>query len=299
MTTLADTIELTRGYLMTGQQDRLNVLDLDINSVVDTVQFRYELKSIVPNVRISIDLEEMHVISVTGSGATSTAKVIRGFGGSTAASHTNGAVIRVSPQFSDWRISQEINDELEELSAPQSGLYRMKSIEFTYSPAQSGYNINASDMIDIWRVRYDHPGPERDWPVMNRNEWYFDQDANTTDFPNGKSLVLRVPAFPGFLVRVSYKASFGGPLTTGASDVLAVTGLHNEAHDLLSLGAALSLTMGRDIKRSFMESQPEPRRSDEVGTSAGQIAMRPLVAKYTDRINAEVTRLQQRYPEQI
>jgi hypothetical protein len=299
MTTLHDAVELTRSYLMTGQQDRLNLLDLDVNSSVDIIQFRDELAGVVANTRIAIDLEEMHVRSVSGSAAGSTATVIRGFNGSTAAAHTNGAIIRVAPQFSSWRIAQEINEELGDLSAPTSGLFRIRPIEFTFTPAQFGYNLTAADMIDIWRVRYDYPGPFKDWPVMDRRDWYLDQDANLTDFPGGKQLVLRRPAFPGHTVRVSYKATFGGPLSAVTDDILAVTGLHTEAHDLLSLGSALSLTMGRDIKRSFMESQPEPRRSSEVGTSAGQIAMRPLLGKYADRIIAEVSRLYQRYPEQL
>jgi hypothetical protein len=299
MTTLADTIELTRSYLMTGQQDRINLLDLTINASVTTVQFRYDPQSVVPNARIAVDLEEMHIISVSGSSAGATATVIRGFNGSTAASHDAGAVIRVSPQFSNWRIAQEVNDELSDLSAPNVGLFRIRPIEFTFNPAVMGYNLTATDMIDIWRVRFDVPGPEKNWPVMRRDEWYLDQDANTTDFAGGKQLVLRRPAFPGHTVRVSYKASFGGPLTALADDVLSVAGLHTEAHDILALGAALKLTMGRDIKRSFMESQPEPRRSSEVGTSAGQIAMRPILGKYADRIQSELTRLNERYPEQI
>jgi hypothetical protein len=299
MTTLADAVSLTRNYLMTGQQDRLNVLQTTVNTSITSIQFTHELLSVVPNTRIAIDLEEMHVIAVSGSSAGSTATVIRGYNGSTAASHTAGAIIRVAPQFSDWRISQEINTELKELSGPNVGLYRIRPYEFTFTPATFGYNINATDMIDVWRVRFDHPGPEKDWPVFRREDWYVDQDANTTAFPQGIQLVLRKPAFPGHTVRVSYKASFGGPLTATTDDILNVTGLHNEAHDILSLGAALGLVMGRDIKRSFMESQPEPRRSDEVGTSAGQMAMRPIIGRYQDRVASEVTRLQQRYPEQI
>lgn len=299
MTTFIDVIERTRNYLMTGQQDRTNILDLTIDSSTDTVQFRYELKSVVENAVISIDLEEMKVLSVSSTAAGSTATVVRGFSGSTAAAHTIGAIIRVSAQFTNFRIGQEINEELESLSSPLSGLFRIESTDFTFTPSQMGYSLNVPGLIDVWRVRYDVPGPSQEWPVFRRDSWYLDQDPDPTEFPDNVQLVLRKPAFPGHTVRVSYKSTFGGPLTTPAQDILTVTGLHTEAHNLLPLGAAISLTMGRDVKRSFMESQPEPRRSDEVGTSAGQLAMRPIIAKYQSDLDNEVNRLMQRYPEQM
>lgn len=299
MTTLSDAIELTRQYLMTGQQDRINVLQTTVDASIETVQFEHEAKGLVPNARFAIELEEFHTIAASGTAPGSTATVIRGFGGSTAAAHTAGAIIRIAPQFSDWRIAQEINQELQDLSAPNAGLFRMRNYEFTFSPARAGYDIPVTDMIDVWRVNYDSPGPLHDWPVFNRRDWFLDQSASTSDFSSGNQLVLRQAASPGRTVKVAYKAKFGGPLTALSDNILTVTGLHVEAHQLLSLGAAISLAMGRDIKRSFMESQPEPRRSSEVGTSAGQIAMRPIISMYQSQLVSEVTRLQQRFPEQI
>jgi len=299
MTTFLQAIEHTRQYLMTGQQDRTNVLQTAVNASIVTIQFTYELKSVVENSIISIDLEDMKVVATPSSAPGTSVTVIRGFNGSTPATHAINSIIRVSSQFSNWRIGTEINEELGDLSAPDVGLYRIVPVEFDYNPAQQGYNLTAGGLIDIWRVRFDVPGPQNDWPVLRRDEWYLDQDASLSEFPGGKQLVLRVPAFPGHTIRVSYKSSFGGPMTAVTDDVLSVTGLHDEAHDILSIGAALRLLMGRDVKRSFMESQPEPRRSDEVGTQASTAAMRALAAKYDQRIQSEVTRLAQRYPDQF
>lgn len=299
MTTLSDAIELTRQYLMTGQQDVINVLDQNIDNSTTTLTPRFELKGIIPGARISIDLEEFHVVSVSGSAALSSITVIRGFNGSTPASHTAGAIIRVNPHFSDWRLSQEINTQLNEFSSPNVGLYQVKSVDFIFNPAQYGYNITAPDLIDIWRVRYDSPGPSNDWPVFNRRDWYLDQDADTSEFSGGKQLVLRAPAYPGHTVRVSYKAKFGGPLTSLSDDILTVTGLHTEAHDILSLGAAINASIGRDTKRTFTHNQPEPRRANEVGAGAATQAVLPLLSKYDERVQAELSRLNQRYPDQI
>lgn len=298
MTTLRDTIEDTRQLLMSGTQDRLNVLQTSIDNAITSIQFTHELKGVVENARISIGLEEMHVLSVPGTAPGSSATVIRGYGGSPKLAHAAGDIIRVNPKFSDHRIKSEVNDELQGLSSPRSGLFQMKFVEFDYNPAVAGYNINATDLIDIWRVRYDMPGPTLEWPVLRRDEWYLDQHANTTDFPQGIQLVLRCPGFPGHAVRVSYKAKFS-LVTNDTDDILAVSGLHDEAHRILPYGAAIGLTVGREVKRSFLTRQPEPRRSDEVPSGAAARATAILASNYTEFVQEEVERLLQRYPEQI
>src|SRR5262245_50671918 len=207
---------------MTGTQERINVLQTTVNNSIDTIILQHELKGVVEGSRIAIEMEEMHVLAAPSTAPGSSITVIRGYAGSTAASHTAGAIIRCNPQFSDYRISQEVNDELKELSSPEVGMFQIKPLEFQYNPAQSGYNISAADLIDIWRVRYDTPGPYNDWPMLRRDEWYLDQHANTTDFPGGKQLVLRVAGFPGFTVRVSYKAKFTS-MVTYTDDVAVIS----------------------------------------------------------------------------
>ncbi len=295
MTIFADLIAETRQNLMTAHPDRINILNTDINTSVTTVSIRNDLKGIDEGTRLCIDLEEMHVLSVSGSAAGSTAEVIRGFEGSTPVAHTNGAMVYVSPQFSDYRIHKNINRALEDLSGD---LFQMKSVEITFQPTQAGYNFVAPDLLDVWRVRYNTPGPWKDWPVLNRDDWYVDAAANTTEFPNGKQLVLRAGGYPGYNFRVSYLANFA-PLVNLADDVLTISGLHTQAHDLPPIYAAHRLLFGRDIKRTFLTRQPERRRQEEVPVGAATMTSNSMTDLYNERLRREIRRLKSLYPGAI
>jgi hypothetical protein len=292
MTLFADLIEETRHHLLTGQSDRLNQLLSGVSAGATTLQMKHPADGIREGTTLGIELEEYYVLAASGTTIT----VIPGYNGSTSAAHDADDVVRVKPHFSDYRISKYVNRALEDLSA--DGLFRIKQVEFTYNPAQAAYNINAADLIDVWRVKYDIPGPTQIWPDLSRQEWMLDQDANTTDFPNGKSLLLQRGGFPGHTVRVSYKAGFAS-LSSTTDDVLAVSGLHIEAHKLPPLGAAIYLLGGRDIKRTFLNRQPEPRRQEEVPVGGATQALRPILLEYSDNLRRERRRLRRRYPDSI
>lgn len=297
MTTYSDLIEETRQHLMTGQPDRINVLHANIDNSTTTLTLRYVNRGVSEGSRLVIGLEEFHVIDTSTSGEQTNVTVVREFGGSTAASHTAGDLIYVNPQFSNFRIGQFINQGLQNLSA--EGLFRIKSEDFTYNVTTLGYDFPAdADIQDIWRVRYDTAGSSNNWPVLRPDEYYLDRAADPTDFASGIQLVLRDGGYPGRTVRVSYRSSFG-LLSTLADDVLAVSGLHTEAHDLPPLYASIALLAGREIKRSFLNQQPEPRRAEEVPPGAANQAMRPLLLRYQDRLKVEQSRLHRLYPKAL
>lgn len=294
MTTYEDLIEEARHSLMTAQPDRINVLDASINDSTTSLVLTHANKGVAEGSRLAIGLEEMHVISVSGGGATTNVTVVRGMGGSTKAAHTAGDLVYVNPQFSNWRISKYINQGLDNISA--EGLFQVKNVTLTASATAYGYEVTGtSGLIDIYKVRHDTVGPSNHWPHLRPDEYIFDQAANVTDFPSGMSLTLRTGVETARPITVSYRAGYEH-LVNLDDDVLAVSGLHDEAHDLPSMWAALRLLAGREIKRSFLNAQPEPRRQEEVPPGHANQAMRPLLEQYFDRIKTETKRLRRRYP---
>lgn len=291
MTTFADLIAETRHRLMTARPDRLNVLDLDINNSTASVQVRYQADGIDNGTILCVDLEEMYVLSISGIAAGSIAIVIRGFNGSTPVAHTAGTPLMVSPNFSDFHISKYVNRGLEDLSID---LFQIKSVEFDFNPAVYSYELTPTDLIDVWRVRFDSPGPDKVWTVMNPSDWYIDLAANTTDFPSGRSITFRRPASAGFPVRVSYRAGFTA-LSTVTDNVLTISGLHTEAHDLPPLYAAYMLANGREIQRSLTTQQPERRRQEEVPPGSARMGAQEMALVYQSRIVREAARLKRRY----
>lgn len=297
MTTYADLIEETRHHLMTGQVDRINVLDVNITSSQDTLVLRHANRGVSEGSRLVIGLEEMHVISTTPIGATTQCTVVRGFAGSSETAHTAGDVIYCNPQFSDFRISKYINQGLDNLST--EGLFQIRDVTLNSNNTVLGYELTGTTkFLDVWRVKYDTTGPASEWPILRSDQYFVDNSANTTDFTSGKSLTLRNVIMGGQTIQLSYRSGFDY-LTTLSDDVLTVSGLHAEAHDLPPLYAAICLLAGREIKRSFLNRQPEPRRQEEVPPGAANQSMRPLIERYYSRINSEVKRLKRLYPQVI
>lgn len=296
MTTFAQVIERTRRRLMTSQREPINVLGSAVTAAGTSFTLSHSVR-FIEGVRLSVDLEDVHVVSVGSSSSTCT--VIRGIDGSTAAAHTADTVVRISPTWSNWDIAQAVNDELSALSSPVNGLFRVQSTDFDFEAATRGYNLSGlTDFLDVWRVRYDTPGPEDDWPVIQRRLWRVDNAADTTDFASGTQLVLHAGGYPGQKVRVSYKAKFDH-LTDLTDDVENDAGLHSDAHDILSIGAAIRLLSGLEAQRAYSTTQADPRRADEIPPRSASAAIVPLVEQREERIKEEQARLSRLYPETI
>lgn len=290
MTTYKDLIEQTRDELMTGQPDRINVLDADISNSADTLTLRYTGAGIGPGSKLHIGLEEMHVVSISNTGSTASVTVIRD---TNSTAHNAGDKVYVNPQFSDKRMARYVNTGLDQISA--DGIFRIVNASAIPSSIAASYDLGSLPyFLSLYRVRYDEIGPANAWPVLRPDQYYVDQSPNSVDF-TGPALFLKVNLPVGRTIQVTYKASFPH-LSNLADDVFTVTGLHNEAHDILPLWAAICMLSGREVKRSFLNRQPEPRRQEEVPPGAANQAMQPLLHRYGTRLQAEIKRLHRKFP---
>lgn len=288
MATVTDIIEETRRLLFSGGREERNKLSAAVTNVATAIPLVYELSSIKRGTKLSIDLEDIYVWGTSSLTAT---PVDRGQFGSTAASHVIDAIAHVNPKFSNWEIFNAINDEINALSSPVSGLYRVSTTELTYNAAVSGYNFSLTSAQDILEVRYAVPGPSLEYP--RSSNWEFSRDMSD-EFASGGVLFVR-DAFPGKTVLVKAKVGFVELAATMAAD-LATTFLPTTCYDILSLGAAWRLTAPREVKRNFDEAQGDTRRADEVPPGGNLGGSRELGRLREQRIREESARLAQRYP---
>lgn len=293
MATLAnDLIDATLDFLQGGTDETINTLAASPDSDDTTLTLTYELAGIVPGTMIGVGLEVMRVMDTNTTAKTAT--VLRGQRGSTAAAHTTGDVVQVSPRFSRWSVFRALNDDLDALSGV--GLYQMKTVDLTYSPSVMGYDLTSVTSLEsIYSVRYKVPGSEKEWPLLRPSEYRFDRNASTSDFASGFSLVLYQPAYPGNTVRVAYKAPFVR-MTAGTDDVQTVAGLPATANDIPPLGAAIKLQAGHESARVANEFQPDTRRPDEVPVGANLQASSGWSRLRSQRIDDEMRRQSRRYP---
>lgn len=276
-------------------RDQMNRLTTTLNTTDTTVTVDFDLTGISRDSIIGIDTELMYVWDVPVG--TRNLTVQRGHGGSVAAAHTAGAIVRVNPRVSDFDILAAFNDELRALSA--RGVWRMRTVDLTSNASNAGYDLTgltSADVVDVWEVRYKQPGATGDWPVLSG--WTLARDLPTSDFASGMALMTSQAPYPGQTVRVRYISTLG-LLTAATDDVETVTGIPGTAIDLLPLGAAISLTAGRGAARTDMRAQGDTRRAEEVSAGDTIQGISALRARYQQRVTEEARRLRRRYKTRL
>lgn len=284
-----DLVEETRRWLDSGSRPEMNRLTSTINSAAPSLDVGFGLGSIVEGAMLSIDLELIYV----WSSSSTTANIQRGMLGTTPAAHTSGAIVYVNPRWSSFTIFTALNEDLGSLSSPVNNLFQIKTVDLTYSPAVSGYDLTAvTDLQEVYDVRTDTYGPAKDWPRMTRT--LLARNQSTADFTSGLALQLFEGGYPGKQIRVQYKAPFTS--FVDLTSTVTSTGLLATAADLPPMGAMIRLVAPREVKRSTTDAQPESRTAAEVppgtsrNTAGGLMQLRQL------RIREEAARLARQYP---
>jgi len=291
VTTAGNLVDRTAQNLLAGTVEERNKIASSINDSTTSIVCTYPLGSLREHTVFQLGTELIYVWESNTS--TKTLTVERGFGGTTAAAHDSGAIAIVSPKFPRWQILQALNDELADLSSPMNGLFQMKTVDISYNGSDRMVNLTGiTSMIDVYDVRWRYLSD--DYPVVRR--YRLMRDMPTTDFASGYVLTLDEPVMSS-TIRVIYKDKYT-PFSTEAS-TLTSTGASSELADLLVLGAQIRLLASREVKRNFIESQGDTRRSDEVPAGAMNASVTNLLRLRRDRIQAEAARLNRQYPTRI
>lgn len=290
-------IDATRDLLLTDYVEEQATLAGALTAVASDTQVSFALPAavvvgVVAGATIEVGTELMYVYSVTDAGL---ATVQRAHRGSVLATHAIGDTVIVNPKFPAYQILKELNNELLSMGSPQNGLFQMKTVELTFSSSQDGYDLTGvtDDVDSVYQVTWSETGPEAAEPRLAR----FDlrRNRNTSDFASGLALVIYDDAESGRAVLVEYKTDFTA--LASASAALSTTGLHSQAYDVPSLGAAMRMMSSRPIRREFLDEQGFSRRAEEVPAGAVSASMRDLERLRAMRLNEEATRLARRYPE--
>jgi len=285
-------IDETRDMLLSGYVEDLDIITGDVGVADSSIIVQGISASIVKGVVIELNAELMYVISVVST----TISVLRGYAGSTAATHTTSDIVRVSPKFPTHRIISSLNDDLSDISSPAHGMFQMRTTTFTYNGGVAGYNLDTSGSVvdSIYEVTHAAVGVLANEPEII--SWRLKRDRDTGSFASGNALILYDGAIPGRTVRVLYKSALT-PITDGTTERSA-TGLPTTAYDLPPLGAAMALMTTRPIRREFLDAQGTSRMGEEVPPGAISASFRDLMGRRKARLEAETARLTAQYPQQ-
>ena len=282
---------LTRAsrQLLSGTVEERNKLATTVTSADTSIVLSYDLGGFREGSVIEIDSELMYVWTATS--ATKTLVVERAYDGTTAAAHTAGAVTVVNPRFPRQQMLDALNADLDDLSSTVNGLFRVVAQDISYNGTSRQINLtSASGVIDLLDVRLRYLAT--DFPVIRNVR--LQRNLPTADFASGFAIVFDEPVMAGTL-RVVTKREFTRA-TTEASDLQTVCFVPQTCEDILEMGVILRMMNGREIKRNFIESQGDTRRSEEVPPGSTRDSLTNIQRLRRERIVAEAARLKQQYP---
>lgn len=292
MTTAATIMNRASRQLLSGTVEERNKLASTINSTATSVVLSYDLGGFRAGSVFELESELLYIWEANT--ATKTLTVERGFNGTTAASHSADVLATLNPRFPRTQMLDAINAELDDYSSTANGLFKVVSTSLTYNGSDRQINLtsatNVLELIDV-RLRF----TADDYPFIRGVR--LQRDLPTSDFASGIAIVFDESVMAGTL-RVRYKSPFTRA-TSESSDLTTDCGLPTTCDDLVELGLIIRMMAGREVKRSFIESQGDTRRADEVPPGSSRDSVANLLRLRRERMVAEAGRLKAQYPIQF
>jgi hypothetical protein len=244
---------------------------------------------------VEIDEELMWVDSFDRIANTATVSPYgRGYLGTTAATHTADTKVTISPTFPRYVIKKAINDSIR---AAGSSIFAVKSTSFTFNAAVTTYDFNDLDIENVLSVMWQSVGPSQEWIPVRR--WSWDSSADATAFgANAQTITIGDYITPGRTVKVIYATD---PLafTNDSQDYVTQSGLPESTKDVIVLGASYRLLTYLDPARAAQVSPQADETDSKRPYGASQSATKQLYALYTQRLNEETQRQQNKYPIRV
>ena len=289
MSTAGALLERVNRQLLSGTVEERNKLSAGVSASDTSFVMSYDLKGLREGTVFEIGSELCYIWEVTSG--TKTVVVERGYAGTTATTHSADAIITLNPRFPKAQMLEALNQDIDDLSSPLNGLFRVVSSTVPYNGSDRQVDLtgatNVIDLIDV-RVRY----LADDYPVIRGTR--LQRDLPTSDFPSGFAIVFDEDCVAGDL-RVRYKAPFVRAASTD-SDIQSVCLVPQSMEDILEMGVMVRMMQTREIKRNFIESQGDTRRSDEVPPGATRDSFTNILRLRRDRIIAEKAKLARQIP---
>jgi hypothetical protein len=289
MSTAGALLDRVSRQLLSGTIEERNKLASSVASDTASFVMSYDLGGLRAGTVFEVDSELVYVWEATSGSKTLT--VERGYGGTTAAAHSSGAIVTLNPRFPKAQMLEALNQDIDDMSSPLNGLFRVVATNVDYNGADRQIDLTgATSIIDLLDVRLRYL--DSDYPVIRKVR--LQRDLPTSDFPSGFALVFDESVMAGTL-RVRYKAPFARVSAIGDS-LQSVANLPVTMEDILEMGVMSRMLSTREVKRNFIESQGDTRRSDEVPPGAMRDSFSNILRLRRDRIIAEAAKLARQYP---
>jgi hypothetical protein len=290
MTTFGGLVDSTLLYLygFTTQQEQETYITANVAADALTIPVA-DATSLSRGI-IEIGDELIRVDDVNPTGLVATVPPYgRGYRGTTAAAHLNGARVVSSPLFPRTMVKEALNQSVQAVFPMVAAI---GETTFTFNPAITTYALPAGAQ-NILSIAWQTTGPSREWVPVRR--WRIDSAAPTTAFATGASVSIYDAIVPGRSVKIVYIKP--PTVMSSESDVFAtVTGLPGSCEDVVRLGAAMRLIPFLDSPHlSGMSAEADFSANMRPVGGASQVA-RFLMQQYQIRLQEEANRQDALFP---
>jgi hypothetical protein len=246
---------------------------------------------------VEIDDELLWVDTVDRVSNTATVSPYgRGFSGSTAATHTAGSKVTISPTFPKHVVKRAIQDTIRAMG---SSMFAVKQTSFTFSStAINTYELDNKNIQNILTMHWQDIGSSREWIRIKR--WDLDSFPDVDTWGSGaQTVTIGDRIVSGRKVKVVY-TTVPTTLSTSSTDSFTTqTGLPESCKDVVILGASYRLIAYLDPARTGAQS-PQADETDNTRTfGSATNAYRQLFALYNQRLSEETMSQQQQYPPRV
>lgn len=293
MTTISEALSDIRRELRRSYKEPVNSLSAAIVSTsATTFTLTRSLNTIIADSVVEIDDELIYVLTVN-TGGPSVTLCIRGFDGTTAATHLIGAVVRPNPRFATIDLRQALVDEIRSW---QPRLYKIgsQSIALTSSTSVRAWNFTGSaDFLGglvgaKLQMSSDSTFDGRPLDVLYHS---IEGGQDTTKFASGWAYVLKHTDLPAGTLTVRYTARFDLSSVLDAVDLQTGVGIPASCDDLLRYGVMWRMLASQEGQRSDTSMQDTPRRADEVKAGDAIRTAAAYKSLHDERLSEEAEKL--------
>jgi|SRR5215831_189512 len=285
-----------------------NTLKGDITTTIQTdITVGFDIMGIGDGSILSVQQELMYVVPGGVNPSAKTMTVLRGFGGTIAGLHPNGAVIEINPRYPR---SNVLNAMLEEVMSWPDELYRTQALTTSVLDGTTAIDLDAlmggtgtSDITGVLRVFRQKQGFDSGrWIPLSGWRYEAAIDQVTPDAqPSGTLFLAADPCWDvrygaARTIKILVGRSFTLTPWGEATDPMVDLGIPSSMHEIMKYGAAWRLVTGREGRRLFTEAETESRKAQEVPVQATAAFGMTLKKLRDARISEEIDRLRRQFP---
>lgn len=301
MATYNDLVSRVKQQLLGYTRDQASISYLTAPMGAADTTFVVDTDTVNQISRGLVEIDEEMLLVKSRDPATGIVTVMAGVNGrgvesTTAASHSENAIVTSDPRYPRTRVMEAINDTIKGV---YPDLWVFGETEFPWIAARYEYPLPV-EAENVYQVTSNTIGPSAVW--FPNSSWRFNPKASTTPgqtkptpTPTGKTLqVMRDFIVPGRNVRVVYTKQ-PEPLVN-LSDDFTDTGFPDRYIDMIVYGACWRLIPAYEAARLQQTAIEATERAELVPAGSASKASQYYYNLYQTRLDEERDRLFQLYP---